>query len=272
MPNYDHDQGICLRVLDFSETSQVATLLTRQHGLVAALAKGVRKFAAKSASAFGGPLDLLAEGDLVFIMPRIGELATLTAWQVRNHQAAIRGNLTAFYAGQIICEFTVALLSPHDPHAALYDQLLAAVDQLPTTHSGLALLAYLKCALAAAGYQARLDACTICGKAIRPGSSVRFIPGMGTVACGSCAAGAETIQVQSAIILALHRLPPPAKLLQRPPERTADAAALHCAANLLVAQCQAITDRRLRTAGLLAQIFQRPANRGMSIASERDKQ
>ncbi len=244
-------------MVDYSETSQVVTLLTRNHGLVPALAKGVRKLAVRSASAFGGPLDLLAEGDVVFLPPRSGELATLTAWGVLNHQAAMRRDLAAFYAGQISCEFTIALLSPHDPHPELFDQITAAVGRFHTAQRGLALVAYLKCALAAAGYQARLEACCVCGQAVRPGARVRFIPAMGAVACDNCPIHSPTIPVQSAVILALHRLVPPAQLPHRPPDKPADAAALLLAANLLVSQCQATTDRRLRTAGLL-ELFFRP--------------
>lgn len=251
VPNYENDQGICLRVVDFSETSQVATMLTREHGLVPMLAKGIRKISAKSASALGGPLDLLAMGDLVFIPPRSGELATLTAWQIRDHQPAIRNSLTAFYAGQIICECTIAMLSPHDPHASLYDELLAALTLLTGIQAPRALVAYLKCVLVAAGYQARLDTCSVCGTPVTPGGTVRFLPGQGTVVCGNCAGGGPTIATESRIILALHRLVPPTELLARPPSRPADIAALRAAAKILTAQIQALTDRRLRTADLL---------------------
>ncbi len=251
MPNYENDQGICLRVVDFSETSQVATMLTRRHGLVPMLAKGIRKISVKSASAFGGPLDLLAAGEMVFIPPRTGELATLTAWQIEDHQPAIRNNLTAFYAGQIICEFTIAMLSPHDPHAGLYIELLATLKLLTGSQASRALIAYLKCVLFAAGYQARLDTCIVCGAAITSGGTVRFLPGHGTVVCANCQCGELNIKAESRIILALYRLAPPSELPQRPLGRSADIAALRAAAKILTAQIESLTNRRLQTADLL---------------------
>ncbi len=249
---YQTDQGVCLRVVDFSETSQVVTLLTREHGLISALAKGIRKISSKSASPLGGPLDLLSVGEIVFVLPRSGELSLLTAWQVANHQPAIRTNLAAFYAGEIICEFTSMLLSPHDPHTRLYDELIATLQLITQPEAPRALVAYLTYALNAAGYQARLDICCVCGSPVRPGAAIGFIPSHGTVACASCRVHKQTIKVEASIVLALHRLPAPSDLQKHPPSRPADVTALLAAAKMLYAQVQALTDRRPRTADLLA--------------------
>ena len=52
------DQAVCIRTSDYSETSQVVVLLTRQGGVVRLLAKGSKR--PKSSS--GGRVDLFAEG------------------------------------------------------------------------------------------------------------------------------------------------------------------------------------------------------------------
>jgi len=54
--------GICLRTVDYSETSQVVSFLTRNTGIVNLLAKGTKRPKSKS----GGAIDLLAEGEMLF--------------------------------------------------------------------------------------------------------------------------------------------------------------------------------------------------------------
>jgi len=54
--------GICLRTVDYSETSQVVSFLTRDTGVVNLMAKGTKRPKSKS----GGAIDLLAEGDVLF--------------------------------------------------------------------------------------------------------------------------------------------------------------------------------------------------------------
>jgi len=65
--------GICLRVTDYSETSQVVHFLARGCGVVHLLAKGTKRPKSRS----GGAIDLLAEGDLVFTTRSSGALGTL---------------------------------------------------------------------------------------------------------------------------------------------------------------------------------------------------
>jgi hypothetical protein len=61
--------------------------------------------------------------------------------------------------------------------------------------------------------------------------------------------------VAGRIVIALQRLPLPQALLADPPERPADAAALAMAMEMLLAQVESITDKRVRTRYLLAGIF-----------------
>ena len=55
-----HDQGVCIRQWDFSETSQTVSLFGRSLGVVRGLAKGARR----ERGAFDGGVDLLSRGEL----------------------------------------------------------------------------------------------------------------------------------------------------------------------------------------------------------------
>jgi DNA repair protein RecO (recombination protein O) len=254
--NYQTDEALCLRVIDFSETSQVVTLLTRRHGLMGLLAKGSRKASKRRAGPIGGPLDLLCRGEAIFLPAREDAgLGTLTAWDVRDHHPQLRTQLRAFYAGQMVCEFTSLLLSPLDPHPELYDQLVAALELLAGAQGPRAVVAYMKCALTEAGYQPRLAGCQECQAAARPGRPMRFVAAAGGLWCADCPADKRAVQVDGGVILALARLPTPMRLRAQPPSREANSRALLTAARLLMGYARFIAEKPLKTYSLAAAVF-----------------
>ncbi len=77
--------------MDFSESSQIVTLLADRHGLVGLIAKGIRKIPKKTSSPLMAPLDVLTAGQVVFIPARqAGQLGVLTAWDVTDHRPNLR--------------------------------------------------------------------------------------------------------------------------------------------------------------------------------------
>src|SRR4051794_10805992 len=137
MATYLTDDGICLRVTDFSETSQIVGMFTRQHGLVPLIAKGAKRASKKNT--MSGPLDLLTSGEVVFVpakeqrgAPGSGghgaQLSTLAAWELENHRQALRSSLAGLNAGMICAEVTTHLVQPLDPHEDLFVELAAVLD------------------------------------------------------------------------------------------------------------------------------------------------
>ena len=60
------DRCICLRKTEYSETSQILTLLSRRLGIVRVMAKGAASQNKGGASRFDGGIDLLDVGHAVF--------------------------------------------------------------------------------------------------------------------------------------------------------------------------------------------------------------
>src|SRR2546430_7557610 len=87
-------QALVLRTTDWSETSRIATLWTREFGRVRALAKGGRR----PRSAFENALDLLTLCDIVLISKSTGSLDLLTEARVAQRFPRLRTDLTALYA------------------------------------------------------------------------------------------------------------------------------------------------------------------------------
>lgn len=271
MATYLNDDALCLRVTDFSETSQIVALFTRAHGLLPLIAKGAKRASKKNT--MSGPLDLLTSGEVVFVPSKgAAELGTLAAWELLDHRTELRKNLPALNAAMLCAEITTLLVHPHDPHPELYAELEAALALLPGAQRPRAAVAYAKAALLAAGYAPQLDNCLACARPVAD-TAVRFSVRAGGFLCGpgnghGCSqehAGPLTT-VSGRIIAALARLPLPSALLTNPPERPADTAALATALSLLLAQIESISDKPLRTRYLLKSIFaDAPSSRATAI-------
>ena len=77
------DRCICLRKTEYSESSQILTLIARTQGIVRVMAKGAHRRTKAGASRFDGGIDLLDLGHAVFSADPSRELALLTDWTLR---------------------------------------------------------------------------------------------------------------------------------------------------------------------------------------------
>ena len=59
------DRCICLRKVEYSETSQIVALFAREHGIIRLIAKGAHRRTKAGASKFDGGVDLLPIADLL---------------------------------------------------------------------------------------------------------------------------------------------------------------------------------------------------------------
>src|SRR6478672_13018867 len=84
MPLYS-DEAIVLRTRKLAEADRIITLLTRQHGLVRAVGKGVRR----TTSRFGSRLEPFTHVDLQLAVGR--NLDTITQAETRSAYAAPLG-------------------------------------------------------------------------------------------------------------------------------------------------------------------------------------
>ena len=121
-----HDQAICIRQWDFSETSQTVSLFARSLGGIRALAKGARR----ERGSFSGGIDLLTVGEMGVILKRDAELATLTEWDVHETFPRLRDDLVANRAGWYVADMLGRMLPPLDPHPNLFDVTLELLRAL----------------------------------------------------------------------------------------------------------------------------------------------
>ena len=125
MPLYQ-DEGVVLRTVKLGEADRIVTLLTRDHGKIRAVAKGVRR----TKSRFGGRLEpfmrvslLIAEGRSLDVISQ--------AESVSAYARGICTDFQAYTAANVICETADKLVvTEHERSVAQYRLVLGALNAL----------------------------------------------------------------------------------------------------------------------------------------------
>lgn len=186
------DEGIVLRLSDYSETSQIVTLFSRGHGMARLLAKGTRR---NTKDRFMPGLDLLERGEARFRLARPDAgLGTLMEWKQFDAFPHIRRALERVYAATYAAEATLATTTEHDPHPGLFDAFTAllsalnretsvASEESPTVE----LVRFLSTMLREVGFMPTMRECVGCGKPRGEIRAARFSSARGGLVCAACA-------------------------------------------------------------------------------------
>jgi len=155
------DEGIVLRTQKLGEADRIITVLTRDHGRVRAVGKGVRRTSSK----FGARLEPFSHVDIQFHTGRSLDIVTQVE-SLAAFGAAMATDYARYTAGTAMLE-TAERLTDVEKEPAVQQYLLlvgglralASVAHAP----GSVLDAYLLRSLAVAGYAANFDSCARCG-------------------------------------------------------------------------------------------------------------
>jgi len=179
------DAGVVLRTHKLGEADRIITLLTRERGVVRAVAKGVRK----TSSRFGGRLEPFMHVDLQLAEGR--SLDIITQVETLNPFARDLGSdYPSYTAGTAMLETAERLVSEDGEPAVQQVQLL--VGALKALVGGkatpsLILDSYQLRALAVAGFAPSFDDCAQCGMAPPVGGQHRsFHAPSGGILCPNC--------------------------------------------------------------------------------------
>lgn len=176
--------ALVLRTTDWSETSRIATLWTREFGKVRVLAKGGRRLK----SNFENALDLLTLCRIVFLRKSSGSLDLLTEARVEERFPRLRTDLAALYAAYYIAELLSDWTEDYDPHPVLFDEALATLGTLGQSGSspGPRLARFELVLLRELGYTPALSSCAVCARELQSTMSLAFSPAAGGVVCPEC--------------------------------------------------------------------------------------
>src|SRR5262245_5592267 len=175
--------ALVVRSTDWSETSRIATLWTRDFGKVRVLAKGGRRLK----SNFEIALDLLCVCSIVFLRKSSGGLDLLTEAQADEQFPHLRSNLTALYAGYYIAELLSDWTQEYDPHPALFDAARQALRDFGAAPERLAvrLAAFELATIQELGYRPVLDRCAECVGGLDE-DRLAFSASIGGLLCPTC--------------------------------------------------------------------------------------
>ncbi len=198
MPTY-RDEAVVLRTHKLGEADRIVTMLTKGHGKVRAVAKGVRRTASK----FGSRLEPFMVADVQFYLGK--SLDTVNqAETLGSYGSEIVADYQLYTAANVMVEIADRLT---DSEAAP-QQYLLLVGGLRSLSRGehpatLTLNSYLLRALSIAGWAPSFDSCAKCGAV---GLHEQFVVQLGGMVCADCAPtgaariDAATVQVLDALV------------------------------------------------------------------------
>lgn len=175
------DEAIVLRTHKLGEADRIVTLLTRAHGKVRAVGKGVRR----TSSRFGSRLEPFMHIDVQLNTGRSLDLVTQVE-TIGPYGRPICEDYALYTAGTVMLETAERLVEDeHEPSVQQYWLLVGAVRSLSTREHapGLVLDSYLLRALAIAGWAPSFADCARCG---RPGPHTSFAIAQGGAVCQAC--------------------------------------------------------------------------------------
>jgi DNA repair protein RecO (recombination protein O) len=153
------DLAICIRAVDYSETSQILTLFTRQAGKISAIAKGSKR----PKSAFDGPIEVFSHGKIVFSDSNKEKLATLTEFEQQPGFTNLAGNLFTLNCCFFATELVNNLTNDYDPHPELFDSFLRFLQDANKIRDTISLLILFQLSLLKEiGLRPILNACVNC--------------------------------------------------------------------------------------------------------------
>ena len=180
MPLYS-DEAIVLRTRKLAEADRIITLLTRQHGVVRAVAKGVRR----TTSRFGSRLEPFTHVDLQLAEGR--NLDVITQAETRSpFGEAISAEYDRYTAASVMLETAERLVvEEREPSVQQYLLLVGALRAMAAGEhrSSDVMDSFVLRSLSVAGYAPSFDGCVRCGV---EGPHRAFHPASGGVLCASC--------------------------------------------------------------------------------------
>ncbi|TWU26740.1 DNA repair protein RecO [Novipirellula galeiformis] len=201
----EQSHAIVLRTTEFSETSLVVTLFTRDFGRLTAIAKGARR----PKGPFEGSLDLLAVCRVVVHRKSGDVLDLLTEAKLHRRFRGAERSLARVYAGYYVAEILRLMTDDHDPHVDVYDLTISVLNQIDGVGDVASTILYYEAQmLRRLGHAPGLDRCTDCGKEVVPsGPRIPFALATGGIVCSPCASRQHSvISVRQRVIQQLRDL------------------------------------------------------------------
>ncbi len=123
-------EAIVLRTYDLAEADKIVVCLTREAGVVRAVARGARRLRSR----FGAGLEPFTTISLSYYEKEGRELVTLRHLEIRHSYFKLAGRVEIVSAMSYMSELVMGFAPPHEPNEKMYRMVQAcmeAIEQIP---------------------------------------------------------------------------------------------------------------------------------------------
>lgn len=235
------DHAVVIRMLDWSESSQIVVLMTERHGKVSATAKGAKRTTPSTLAKFSGGIELLTAGEAVLIIKPTTDLANLIEWNLTDSHWHLRSGLRAYGLAMYAADLVHHVVQDHDPHPATYVALRALLSGLADAeHVARQLLRFQWTVLLDGGFKPELHCDAQTGEALDDaGETLAFSASAGGLVADT--GSSDRWRVRRSTVDLLRRVASDADI------DDADEATVDRANRLMCVYFRAILDRELPT-------------------------
>ncbi len=180
------DVAVTLRRIDYSETSQVVELFSREQGKQRLIAKGIKRSTRKRVAP---GIDLLENGQAVWSRREGSEasLGLLTDWRQLDAFTGLRERLDRLYGAQYAAEIVSLLTEDGDPHPPLYDDLVRTLTSLSGADNSLEhVVTFQLSILREVGLLPSFSNCVACGRPASGRNPAYLSSTAGGLLCPNC--------------------------------------------------------------------------------------
>jgi len=192
-----------LKTYEYSETSKILRLLTRDQGLCSVIAKGARR----PKSRYGGLLEPFTDGIATFYSKEGRELHTLSDFEMLRERQSLGRELVRFAGGGLLTEI-VLRVAPAARDPDLFDQLGRGLDRLVGESANVetAILEETWRLIERLGFAPHIERCSLCGNQPLSDRTVHFDLLEGGIACEDCRHEAKGLHLRSLTPAAMAEL------------------------------------------------------------------
>jgi len=196
-------QGLVLRLTDYGESDQIASLFLRGQGVVSAIAKGIKR------SKHRFPHHLEPFGIYTFTLSKKPShtLYFIQAADQTETFGEIADNIQKIALLHYVFELILTAVKEGVPHRELYELVITAFRRMCAVDDLTALRFYLEIhIMRLLGFTPDFETCLSCKQPVKRGKQNRFSPRRGGFLCEKCATGAKktlflTVTAESSGIL-----------------------------------------------------------------------
>jgi DNA repair protein RecO (recombination protein O) len=200
-------EAVVLRTYDLAEADKIVVCLTREAGLVRAVARGARRLKSR----FGGGLEPFTQVRLSYYEKEGRDLVTLSHLEIVRSYFKLSGSMEIVSALAYMGELLMAFAPPHEPNEKLYRMVCACLEAIESEPASTALvLRYCEAwMLKLTGFFTLIRNCARCGERFGEAAQMRLDTELRQL-CELCGKGLGTkISWEArAQLLQMQRQPP----------------------------------------------------------------